>query len=61
MVNARPEIDPAVTGKVTVNFSEVTWKDALDSVCQQGGCDWSLSEGEPKVLKVMARGARKGS
>jgi len=59
MVNAEVDLDPSLAGKVTLELENIPWNEALDTVCRQAGCDWSLSEGEKKVLKCTAKAGRK--
>ena len=58
LVGAEVVLDPAVTGKVSLDLRNTPWSQGLDTVCKQAGCAWSLSggeKGEKKVLKVSKR------
>jgi type II secretory pathway component GspD/PulD (secretin) len=59
MVSAEVVLDPELSGKVTLSLENIPWNEALDTVCKRAGCDWSLTEGEKKVLKVTSKGGRK--
>jgi type II secretory pathway component GspD/PulD (secretin) len=59
MVSAEVDLDPTLAGKVTLDLVNTPWNEALDTVCQQVGCDWSFSQGEKKVLKFTAKAGRK--
>jgi type II secretory pathway component GspD/PulD (secretin) len=56
MVSAEVVLDPELTGKVTLSLENTPWNEALDTVCKRAGCEWSLSEGDKKILKVTAKG-----
>lgn len=53
------EIDPEVTGDVTVDLKFVNWQQALDLICAEAGCDWHLVYGDPPVLQVVPRSSEK--
>jgi type II secretory pathway component GspD/PulD (secretin) len=63
MIGAEVVLDPALVGKATFDLQNVPWDKALDQVCRQSGCDWSLTDGPSggkKVLKFVAKTGRKG-
>lgn len=55
ILGAEPDIAPAISGTVTVDLEDTPWDQALDAVCGQLDCEWRLSEGEKKVLRVSPR------
>ncbi len=64
LIGAEVVLDPALGGKATFDLPNVPWDKALDQVCRQSGCDWSLTEGQnggKRVLKVTAKAGRKGA
>jgi type II secretory pathway component GspD/PulD (secretin) len=63
LIGAEVVLDPALAGKATFDLPNVPWDKALDQVCRQSGCDWSLTEGQnggKRVLKFTAKAGRKG-
>ncbi|MBW8875809.1 MAG: hypothetical protein JF614_12660 [Acidobacteria bacterium] len=58
ILSAAPEVDPAITGKVSLDLENTPCGQALDKVCQALGCNWELVEGPPRVLKVTVKGKR---
>lgn len=58
ILSAEVSIDPAISGVVTFDLENTPWDEALDAVCQALSCNWELSEGAKKVLKVTPK--RKG-
>jgi type II secretory pathway component GspD/PulD (secretin) len=64
LVGAEVVLDPALTGKISVDLPNTPWDKGLDTVCKQAGCTWSLTDGEKggkKVLRVTTKGGRKGA
>lgn len=58
LLKADLQADPVIQGKVTLDADGVSVQQALDSVCQQAGCAWALSEGADgarRALKVSAK------
>jgi type II secretory pathway component GspD/PulD (secretin) len=55
ILGAEPDIDPSIGGTVTFDLQNTPWDKALDTVCEQLRCEWRLSEGEKKVLRVSPR------
>ena len=52
-------LDPAISGKVSLELEKTPVRQALDAVCLSLGCDWDLGEsGGRKTLKVTARPKR---
>ena len=49
ITSARPDIDPAITGRGTFNLVDIPVGKALDQVCARFNCTWSLSGGGLKV------------
>jgi type II secretory pathway component HofQ len=64
LIEAEVVLDPAPTGTLSFELTNTPWDKALDTVCKQAGCDWTLTggeNGEKKILKVTAKGGRKGA
>jgi len=55
LTESRLELDPDLTGPVTLRLDRVKWSTALDALCDSVGCTWRLSDGERRVLKVDRR------
>ena len=52
-------LDPAISGKVSLELEKTPVRQALDVVCMSLGCDWDLVDsGGRKTLKVTARPRR---
>jgi type II secretory pathway component GspD/PulD (secretin) len=52
-------LDPAITGKVSLELEKTPVRQALDTVCLSLGCDWEMSDGGGKMtLKVTAKPKR---
>jgi type II secretory pathway component GspD/PulD (secretin) len=53
-----PEEDWA--SRITIKLTDVRVRTALDAVCESAGCKWSVTDGQPGLLKVTRiRGDRK--
>jgi hypothetical protein len=52
MLGAELELDPAVTGTVTITLHNVTARTALTAVCEGLGCRWRVETGEETRLVV---------
>jgi hypothetical protein len=52
------EVDPAVTGRVTINLKDVPWDQALDLVVRTNGLRWTLDGRRVRVQ--LAGGAQTG-
>lgn len=57
VTGAELELDPAVTGTVTITLHNVTARTALTAVCEGLGCRWRLETGELTRLVVEAEDA----
>lgn len=55
ILGAEPDIAPAISGTVTFDLQKTPWDEALDAVCEQLNCEWKLTEGARKVLRVTPR------
>lgn len=55
ILGAEPDIAPAISGTVTFDLQDTPWDQALDTVCEQVDCEWKLSGGAKKVLRVSPR------
>ncbi|HKV12989.1 MAG TPA: hypothetical protein VJ725_32910 [Thermoanaerobaculia bacterium] len=52
-------LDPAISGKLSLELEKTPVRQALDAVCLALGCDWDLVEsGGKQTLKVTARPKR---
>jgi len=49
------EIDPELSGTISVHLDRVPWVDALDAVCARAGCSWRFEEGPLPTLVILAR------
>ncbi|HSF41007.1 MAG TPA: hypothetical protein VLT87_14520 [Thermoanaerobaculia bacterium] len=59
ILGAEVSLDPAITGKVSLELENTPVRQALDTVCLSLGCDWEMSDGSGKMtLKVTARPKR---
>lgn len=59
IMSAEVSLDPAISGKVSLELEKTPVRQALDAVCMSLGCDWDLAEsGGRKTLKVTARPKR---
>jgi len=52
IANFQPDIDPRVTGTVTIAIEHTPYNEALDRVCAAAGCEWKIVPGNPPALKV---------
>ncbi|HEX4962115.1 MAG TPA: hypothetical protein VF173_14870 [Thermoanaerobaculia bacterium] len=58
ILDGTTEVDPAITGTVTFDLSDVPCREVLDKICQTVGCTWEVADGPPRVLKVTAKGKK---
>ncbi len=58
ILSAQSEVDPAITGTLSLDLEAAPCGQALDKVCLALGCDWVLLEGPPRLLKVTAKGKK---
>lgn len=57
-LGAGVDLDPAFAGKVSLSLRDTPWNEALNTLCERAGCDWSLQEESgKKVLRVKAKPA----
>ncbi|HEV7509625.1 MAG TPA: hypothetical protein VGS07_32425 [Thermoanaerobaculia bacterium] len=56
ILSAKVDVDPAITGTLSLDLVAAPCGQALDKVCQALGCNWVLLEGPPRLLKVTAKG-----
>lgn len=59
ILGAQTDIDPAITGEVSIDLRQTPWDRALDTVCHALSCEWKLVEGERKVLRVTPRSKKR--
>jgi hypothetical protein len=52
VIEAQLELDPAVTGEVTITLYNVSARTALTAVCEGLGCRWRVETGEETRLVV---------
>ncbi len=56
MLSAEVELDPRITGKVTIELNNIPCGKAIDKVCEMAGCTWKLdTEGKGPVLRITAK------
>jgi type II secretory pathway component GspD/PulD (secretin) len=55
LLSAQAEVDPGISGTVTLDLVNAPCGQALDKVCQVLGCDWLLLEGPPRLLRVTTK------
>ena len=60
IVGAEPDLAPDVTGKVSIEVSNVPWHEAVDSLCREQALNCELLYGEPTRLRVRTLGAVPG-
>ena len=59
IMSVEVSLDPAISGKVSLELENTPVRQALDTVCLSLGCDWEMSDGGGKTtLKVTARPKR---
>jgi len=61
VTGAELELDPAVTGTVTITLHNVTVRTALTAVCEGIGCRWRFETGEVTRLVVEVQDAEVAS
>jgi type II secretory pathway component GspD/PulD (secretin) len=52
VIGAEAEIDPAVSGRISITFADISWMTALDGICESGGCQWQLTGRNPRMLEI---------
>ncbi len=57
ILGAEPDLDPAVSGTVTVELATVSLSQAMDTVCRNLGCRWDLLPAHPPVLRILSLAA----
>jgi type II secretory pathway component GspD/PulD (secretin) len=56
ILGVETEIDPQITGKVTLELDSTPFSQALDKACAAAGCEWKLdTEGKNPVLRFTAK------
>jgi type II secretory pathway component GspD/PulD (secretin) len=56
IMSAAVELDPQISGKVSLELDNIPVGKALDAVCAAAACDWKLDgDGERSVLRITAR------
>jgi type II secretory pathway component GspD/PulD (secretin) len=55
MNRAQLDLDPGVTGRVSIGVGSVSWTTTLDLVCESLGCGWTLTGPQPRKLTVFPR------
>jgi type II secretory pathway component GspD/PulD (secretin) len=57
MMGVEAEVDPGVTGKVSVELHNVRVRTLLDAVCESVGCRWTMDSAGTKLRVVPDRSA----
>lgn len=57
LVSAEPDLDSALSGKVTIQLTNVSARTTMNAVCEMLNCKWWITEGPPRQLKVKSLGA----